>query len=405
MVRQLPSCEAPYKLSLTEPYLCDAARTLVEVRRSRSQILAGFLVGILAWCGSARAQSAPTLAPAPLSNWLSVSREPGTERCPDRERLAAAVRSRLTGGSAPSSDELSAKVTLSAADRGLLLARVELRHRGQPIGARQLASHDASCDELARALAIVVALAIDVQFAGQSDSGALPPPRQRADEAADDAAADDAAAGDAAADEFLPLPADPNTQRRADLGLRFGGELTFGLMPHPQAGVGVALAQRVGSLVELDVGLSAFPWSVSSSLPKQRAEIDYRAALGQALVCVPVAASFWARAALCAGVSGGAVHTVSRGLGAASPTVSPLVNGVLSATLRFRLERRWLAFFSAGMGLAWLRKEFVFSALDGTTPTAYRMPPQFGSFGIGFEYEPGIRPSGSQSQRGRAIHF
>jgi len=359
---------------------------LVRVRQDSSPILAAVLTGILVWSGAARAQSAAT--PEPTPNWLSVSRQPGAERCPDRDRLTAAVLSRLTSARAPSSDQLSARVTLSVGEGGLLLALVELRHRGQPIGARQLASPDASCDELAQALAIVVALAIDVQFSGQSEPDPLPPPGETSDKPPKDTEPD----------EVLPPPVTSSSERGAGTGLRLGGELTFGLMPHPQAGVGFALAQRVGSIVELDVGLTAFPWSVTSSLPKQRAEIDYRAALGQASICLPVLASFWARSALCAGVSGGAVHTVSRGLDSARPTLSPLLNGVLSATLHVRLQERWLAFFSVGLGLTWLRKEFVFSALDGSTPTAFRMPPQFGSFGLGVEYELGIRPGSSQNE-------
>jgi len=274
-----------------------------------------------------------------------------------------------------------------------LLALVELQHCGEAIGARQLASQDASCDELAQAVAIVVALAIDVHSSGQRDACAPPTPLPRVSEKTPDYGED----------EFLPLPAPSN--QRAGTGLRGGGELTVGLMPHPQTGVGLALTQRVGSLIELDVGLSAFPWSASSSLPSQRAEIDYRAALGQALVCLPVVASSSARSALCAGVSGGAVSTVSRGLDAAGPTISPLANGVVSVTQRFRLEGRWVAFLSAAMGVPWLRKEFVFSALDGTTPTAYRMPAQFGSFSIAIEYELGNFPSSSQSSRARAIHL
>lgn len=366
---------------------------MVQARQGHSRILVGLLVGILAWCGSARAQPAPTLAPSGVPSWLSVNREPGSESCPNREQLAAAVRSRLTSAGPPSSDELSAQVTLSGGE-GSLRALVELRHCGQAIGARQLASHDASCDELARAVAIVVALAIDVHSSGQRDACASPAaPREIADNAAD-----------YAEDEYLPLPTS-STERTANTGLRLGGELTVGLVPHPQGGVAVGLAQRVGSVIELDVGLSAFPWSATLSLPNQGAEIDYRTALGQALVCLPVAGSDSARSAVCAGLSGGAVYTVSRGLDSAGPTISPLLNGVLSATQRFRLEGPWFAVLSAALGLPWLRKEFVFSALDGTTPSAYRMPSQFGSFGIGIEYELGIRPGSSQSSRGRAIHF
>ena len=353
------------------------------------------MTGILACSGSARAQSAPKVGPAPSPNWLWVSRGPGTERCPNRERLAAAVLSRLERASAPSSDEVSARVTLSIADGGKLRALVELRHRGQPIGARELASQDASCAELAQALAIVVALAIDVQLSGRGDSPANTAPRETSDKApyvpVDE--------------EFLPLPSAGNSELGAETGLRFGGALTVGLVPDPQAGLGVALAQRVGSVLELDLGFTAFPWSVTSLLPEQGAQIEYRAVLGHALMCLPLAGSFWARSSLCAGVSGGAVQTTSRGLDSAGPTTSPLLNGVLSTTLHVRLDQRWLAFFSVGLGIPWLRKEFVFSALDGTTPAAFRMPPQFGSFGIGLEYELGIRPGRSQSERERAIHF
>jgi hypothetical protein len=372
---------------------CDAAGTLAPARQGHSQILAWLLTGILAWSGSARAQSALEAARAPLPSWLSVSRGPGAESCPNREQLVSAVRSRLTSAGPPSSDELSARVTLSRGEEGLL-ALVELRHCGRAIGARQLASQDASCEELTRAVAIVVALAVDVHSSGQRDACAPPEPAREISEPTPDYAND----------EFLPLPT-PSTERSAKTSVRFGGELTLGLMPHPQAGVGVALAQQVGSLLELDVGVSGFPWSSTSSLPNQHAEIDYRAALGQALVCLPVARSFWARSAVCAGLSGGAVSTVSRGLGTAGPTISPLVNGVFAATQRFRLEGPWFVVLSAAMGIPWLRKEFVFSALDGTTPSAYRMPSQFGSFGIAIEYDLNIRPSSSQSSRGRTIHF
>jgi hypothetical protein len=361
-------------------------------------MMAGVVAIGLVCSGSARAEAAAESSAFASSSWLSVSRGPGTESCPTREQLAAAVAARLTSAAAPPSEQLSVQVSLLARE-GALRAWVELRQRGQPIGVRQLVSRHASCVELAHALAIVVALAIDVHSAEPPEDAPATPlaaPPDEPKESADD---------DGPEDEFLPLPADASSELSADTSLRFGGEFTVGLMPRAQAGVGVALSHRLGSLVELQLGLSAFPWSVTSSLPNQRAEIDYRAGLGQALLCLPVAESLEARAALCAGISGGAMHTVSRGLGAARPNLSPLLNGVLSATLRFRLDEHWLGFFSAGLDLPWLRKEFVYSALDGTTPTAYRMPPQFGSFGIGFEYELGIRSHHSQTSRESAIHF
>ncbi|MEO8901181.1 MAG: hypothetical protein ABI488_05850 [Polyangiaceae bacterium] len=279
------------------------------------------------------------------------------------------------------------RVTLSARE-GALLALVELRHLDQPIGARQLVSQDTSCAELAHALAIVVALAIDVHSSEQAGAEAPPAPRREIPGGTADYAEDD---------ETLLLPPDPSTEPGGDTSFRLGAEVTAGLMPHPQVGLGAGLAQLIGSVVEVNIGVSAFPWSVRSSLPNQRAAIDYRALLGQATVCLPVAGGPSVRAALCAGVSGGAMATVSQGLDASRQTVSPLVNGVLSGTLRFRLDKRWLGFLSAGLNLPWLRKEFVYSALDGTTPTAYRMPQQFGCFGIGLEYELGIRPGGSQN--------
>ena len=110
---------------------------------------------------------------------FSYERGSGTSSCPDEAAVRGAVAERLGydpfAGDAPE----SVVVKLKRTDRGLR-AEVEIRDRsGHATGARSLDSASArnDCTELASALALAVALAIDpLLIARPPPEPACPPP-------------------------------------------------------------------------------------------------------------------------------------------------------------------------------------------------------------------------------------
>lgn len=108
------------------------------------------------------ASCAPALAQAePAAVKLDYVRGPGAETCPDDAGMRAAVRARLAYD--PFRDGATTTVVTSVqARRKELRARIELRDaQGVVIGSRELVSPDSDCSELARAVALAIAIAID----------------------------------------------------------------------------------------------------------------------------------------------------------------------------------------------------------------------------------------------------
>jgi hypothetical protein len=121
------------------------------VNRRRAAI--GAFVVTCARLGVARAE--------PAAVRLEYSRGAGAETCPDDAGLRAAVMARLAYD--PFREGATTTVVTSVqARRKELRARIELRDaQGVVIGSRELVSPDSDCSELARAVALAIAIAID----------------------------------------------------------------------------------------------------------------------------------------------------------------------------------------------------------------------------------------------------
>jgi hypothetical protein len=97
----------------------------------------------------------------PPATTLDYRREIGAERCPDEEAIRRAVAVRL--GHDPFAEGGGQTVVASVAtDAGGLLGKVELRDAGGAVlGTRDLASPGTDCQELASALTLAIAIAVD----------------------------------------------------------------------------------------------------------------------------------------------------------------------------------------------------------------------------------------------------
>ena len=119
----------------------------------RTAVALVVLAAASSWVLTARAELAAVR--------LDYARGPGAETCPDEAALRAAVASRLAYD--PFRETAATTVATSMqARRKELLARIELRDaKGAVIGARELVSPESDCSELARAVALAIAIAID----------------------------------------------------------------------------------------------------------------------------------------------------------------------------------------------------------------------------------------------------
>lgn len=113
---------------------------------------------------------------APASVQLSVTRDAGSDSCPDRERVRALVTARLRRD--PITDDAPRRAALSFVHtHGHFEARLRLTHPGHPDTTRRLRTPASDCAPLGDAVGLVLALAIDPLLAMQPPPPPPPPPR------------------------------------------------------------------------------------------------------------------------------------------------------------------------------------------------------------------------------------
>lgn len=101
-------------------------------------------------------------APRPVS--LSWERDSSAQNCPDEAQMRQAVEARL--GHAPFEDNADVLITARVEKKAqLLTGTIEVTRRdGSPLGRRELSSSTGDCAELAAAMQLAIAIAIDPRY-------------------------------------------------------------------------------------------------------------------------------------------------------------------------------------------------------------------------------------------------
>jgi hypothetical protein len=316
----------------------------------RRQVVASvLLLGLLPAPGlrAAKPERAPSIA-----SWQ------GAPGCSDGAALEVEVERLLAGSSAAAPLEVHAKVRAIASGYGLVLytAEAEDARRFQ----RELSA--ASCQELLRAGAIVVALAIDPAAANrvldseQHSQAQAPAPEDRPHVAAFEPLPQPAASGARVRDEHALPPTTPELPERDDpVGPEPGGSGEgVRLVPFLRGAAvwdsGVLPAPAWGAL--LAAGISGTSWRADlgvTYLPARRAELERDPAKGGDVELIAGTSSgcWWVaerrlELGLCGGVEAGVV--VGQGVGVDRPTSGtiPWLAGRAGGFGAYRIER-WLS--------------------------------------------------------------
>jgi hypothetical protein len=244
------------------------------VRRPRLELAAFALA--CSHAGVARAE--------PAAVKLEYSRGPGAETCPDDAGLRAGVTARLAYD--PFRDVAATTVVASVlARRKELRARIELRDAGGTvIGSRELVSPESDCSELARAVALAIAIAIDpvsvLRVPAQAPAVPLVPPvATEPPPAATTAPPPVAPPPRAPVAPSVAVPArDEGPRLRSAAALLLGAGPTPRLSPGARLGIGARWAV-VSSTIEAS---ALWPTSASAATGEVRALV----VLGSAVPCL-----------------------------------------------------------------------------------------------------------------------
>jgi len=169
----------------------------------------------------------------------------GAEGCPDRAELEGAVEAEL--GYPPFSDTAEELLFVKISERsGTLEALVQLKDRSGAVqGERNLSSAAGNCGELARTLALAVAIAIDPVRANQPK-----PPKAAAEPAPKPEPPPPAPEPAPKIETPAPAPAPEKPSEPFRARVAGGARLAFGIAPAPAPGIWIAggLGKRAYSL-------------------------------------------------------------------------------------------------------------------------------------------------------------
>jgi hypothetical protein len=280
---------------------------------------------------------------------LSLVREEAAGACPDVRAIAARVRSRL--GRDPFSESAATAVEIVVTEQaGAYTARIRIRADGGALlGERTITSNE-SCDTLAAAVALAVALYVDPDAALRPHNpspASLEIPSPRPNDAAPPGAP--APGGPAPAPLERPAIAPPVP----------GAVLTSGALAAQNILPGIALAARIGAEVLLVARLHVL---VTGALFPERKTADGRFGFGLAAgglgACEDVLASRRFELAPCVTALVGEVHSVVYTLVPTFPggRVWGGVEGIVRA--RIRVLPRLFVELGAGIWIPALRYQF-----------------------------------------------
>lgn len=290
------------------------------MRGGRTVVASAIVIGVLA----GRAAAAPHIAAR-----FVYDRGPGAESCPEAAEVRAAVVKRL--GFDPFEDE--ADVTMICrVERdgdGPLRADIQMVADGRQVAARrQLASASADCAELAAAVALAIAIAVDPRRAEP------PPPRERRVAAAAPWPPGDPPPEASAVGAGLVVPPE---RPRVRLFAGVGALAAVGAAPGATAGATLALGIRRGPVSLWLEGRADLPAA------EDVADGEIRASL---LVASAAPCAHAGQFALCAVVAGGELRSAGRGFPASREATTPYLGAgarlvwelPVAANFAFRIE-------------------------------------------------------------------
>lgn len=335
-------------MRVTVPHLRHASGTLAPL----------WAALLLLWCANASAQrSADIVYQAPLG-------------CPSREAFLEEVERRLI------EPELSA--TLSSVRAEIMVQGTGFRGQLQ-LGDRQgrtttrTLSGD-SCEEVARALALISALALQAQLEEQQ-AQALPgeQPSQPASDERSDLGSESPASQDSSGEPTrfaLGLQLGTASAHSPD----FNGQLRGFAEYEPSAVFAVRFSLGYGTSLkaESSVGRAHFDWLG-----------------GRADACTRSGPPGTLRVGLCAGFELGYLRGSGQPIGVGSVERSagvPWLAPGLTAELQLPLSARWRVELNAGAQLPLYREKFIFRRADGSNERIHEVPGAgwLGSLGVAY---------------------
>jgi hypothetical protein len=256
---------------------------------------------------------AAAAAPRPVT--LSYLRDPGAEACPDERWIRQAVSARLGADPFVEAGEVRIEARISKAARGLIGTIAVTDNAGARLGRRELASATGDCLELASAMELAMAIAVDPQYLTR------PPPAEPAPVVAP------APVPPPPASVPAPVPQPPPVVPSSSVGLQLhaGALGAFGLSPNvvPAAVLGASLRWS-----RLSVGIEARA-DLASTVSFGPGRVTSSVLLGSIVPCALIG-----RFAVCGLISAGAIQFTGEIVPPTRRESSPLV----LAGLRGRAE-------------------------------------------------------------------
>jgi hypothetical protein len=257
---------------------------------------------------------------------FDLDKKESASSCPDRASITDAVAARL--GRVPFDDKAELKITAHLSRDDRWSARIVLQRGEEIVGERELASSATTCDELAEAVALAIAIAIDplVLTRDVGDAGdagdAAPALREEPD-----------AAPEVREPEAAPAPPQHDA---IDVAIEvFGGAFgAIGSAPSPTLGL------RAGGSIGVDVfrvgveGRADLPASARVS----GGSVETHLLTGALMPCVQMTIVMG-----CAVVEAGAMRAQALDLPGATPQTSPWLAGGGRVALEWPFMDVWRA--------------------------------------------------------------
>jgi hypothetical protein len=309
-------------------------------------LLAAIACFLTSWFSSSTARAATALPGVALE----TERSGGAEGCPNAEALT--LRILMLGiPKQEASQPLSVHVAFQRVEADFFAT---VRTSGRFSGTRELSAAGPTCDPLAAATAVLLALLLDLR-----------PHETQAPEAMNAPAEPPAATGEEHPFRYVAVHVRLDAAYGVlgpAFGLAYGGNARLRLTRFELVLGGFAFVERSVELSpgSVEVGLAGANFDICASVARSGA-IDLGA---------------------CASFLFGRFHGSGHGFYADEDDASPWLAGGLGATLAFELSRHWAVRLSLGMLVPFRRYN---PEVDGVG-VAYYSPPIAGVFGFGPEF-------------------